>query len=96
MRANLLVYTLLLLFTAAWSKAAAQDHDLQPFNPDSVFTLSATDIEHERIEANRLIAGTWQYDKPSVNAQGTSVLGKLGKPLAKSKLKKKLDKAFKK
>lgn len=96
MRANLLVYTLLLLTTASWGKAAAQDHDLQPFNPDSVFTLSATDIEHDRIEANRLIAGTWQYDKPSVNAQGTSVLGKLGKPLAKSKLKKKLDKAFKK
>lgn len=45
---------------------------------------------------NATIAGTWHYDKPSVQAQGASVIGKLGKPIAKSKLKKKLNKAFKK
>ena len=45
---------------------------------------------------NQAVAGVWRYDKPSVQAQGSSVVGKLGKPIAKSKLKKKLDKAFKK
>ena len=69
MRANLLVYTLLLLVTAAWSKAAAQDHDLQPFNPDSVFTLSATDIEHERIEANRPCTVTGRHDGRLLNGK---------------------------
>lgn len=48
------------------------------------------------LEVNKSISGTWQYDKPSVQAQGSSILGKLGKPIAKNKLKKKFDKAFKK
>lgn len=74
---------------------AAQEVTDTLFDPDSVFTLSEQDIERETIAANRLIAGIWQYDKPSVQAQGTSVLGKLGKPLAQSKIKGKLDKAFK-
>ena len=75
---------------------AAQDVTHSLFSPDSVFTLTDEDIEQDRIEANRLIAGTWQYDKPSVQAQGTSFIGKLAKPLAQSKLKSKLGKAFKK
>ena len=87
---------------AAWAMivgcatVAAQDVTHTLFSPDSVFTLTDEDIEQDRIEANRLIAGTWQYDKPSVQAQGTSFIGKLGKPLAQSKLKSKLGKAFKK
>lgn len=87
---------------AAWAMivgcatVAAQDVTHSLFSPDSVFTLTDEDIEQDRIEANRLIAGTWQYDKPSVQAQGTSFIGKLGKPLAQSKLKSKLGKAFKK
>ena len=75
---------------------AAQDVTHALFNPDSVFTLTDEDIEQDRIEANRDIVGTWQYDKPSVQAQGTSFIGKLGKPLAQSKLNSKLGKAFKK
>ena len=30
---------------------------------------------------NQAVAGVWRYDKPSVQAQGSSVVGKLGKPL---------------
>lgn len=43
-----------------------------------------------------LVAGTWHYSAPAVHAQGSSLVGKLGKPIAKSKLKKKLNKAFNK
>lgn len=74
----------------------AQDNNLALIHPDSVFTLTEQDIIDEHIEANRTLAGQWQYDKPSIQAQGTSLIGKLGKPLAKNKLKKKLDKAYKK
>lgn len=76
--------------------AMAQDSTLTTFDPDSIFTLTDEDIEQERLEANKIVTGTWQYDKPSVQAQGTSVLGKLGKPLAKGKLANKLNKAYKK
>lgn len=84
-----------LLLTAIIVTAMAQD-SIATFHPDSIFTLTEEDIEQERLNANTLVAGRWQYDKPSVQAQGTSVLGKLGKPLAKSKLSGKLNKAYKK
>ncbi|MBO7609092.1 MAG: DUF4923 family protein [Muribaculaceae bacterium] len=81
-----------------FANAAAQDEPI--VMPD---TLAQDDmlLPEERealiaVEVNKAVAGIWQYDKPSVQAQGSSVLGKLGKPIAKSKLKKKLDKAFKK
>ena len=88
-----IVFTLLLI--TATVAAMAQD-SIATFHPDSIFTLTEEDMEQERLEANKVVAGTWQYDKPSVQAQGTSVLGKLGKPLAKSKLSSKLNKAYKK
>lgn len=75
---------------------AAQDTDLTLMNPDSVFTLTDDDIVQEQQAANEALAGTWLYDKPSVQATGSSVLGRLGKPLAKSKLTSKLGKAYKK
>ena len=40
------------------------------------------------------IAGTWQYKSPAVEAKGKNVISRLGKPIAKSKIKKKLGKAF--
>ena len=43
-----------------------------------------------------MVAGQWVYSKPYVHADGSSFIGKLGKPIAKSKLKKNLDKAYKK
>lgn len=45
---------------------------------------------------NTGILGTWKYQKPCVEADGTSLIGKVGKPIAKKKLVKKIDKAFKK
>ena len=53
-------------------------------------------VVDNQLAACQLVAGTWQYDKPYVHADGSSLIGKLGKPIAKSKLKKNLDKAFKK
>lgn len=79
-----------------WGSGTAINATQLTIDPDSVFTLTSQQIEQERIEANHLIAGKWQYDKPSVQAHGTSFVGKLGKPIAQSKLKKKLDKAYKK
>lgn len=83
----------MLIGAMALFTANAQD-SIALFHPDSVFTLTQQDIEQERIQANQLIAGTWQYDKPCVQAQGTSLVGKIGKPIAQGKLKKKLSKAY--
>ncbi|MBR6283905.1 MAG: DUF4923 family protein [Muribaculaceae bacterium] len=58
-------------------------------------TASDVAVEHS-VVATRSITGTWHYDGASVEAQGVNVLSKVAKPIAKSKLKKKLDKAFKK
>jgi len=42
------------------------------------------------------LTGTWKYDGPSVALKGRNVLASVGKPIAKNKIKKKLDKALKK
>lgn len=89
--------TIIALFIALVTlPTLAQDSTLTTFDPDSIFTLTAEDIVTDTQDANQAIVGVWQYDKPSVHTQGTSIMGKLGKPIAQSKLKKKLDKAFKK
>ena len=80
--------------SAVVMSSLSQDNDMKLFNPDSVFTLTEDVIEQETLAANEIVAGTWQYDKPSVQAQGTSSIGKLAKPLAKSKLTGKLKKAY--
>ncbi len=66
------------------------------FDPDEVFVVAEDVGEAERLAACQMVAGVWQYDKPYVHADGASVMGKLGKPIAKSKIKKNLDKAYKK
>ncbi len=48
------------------------------------------------VAAESDITGTWKYQKPCVEADGTTLMGKVGKPIAKKKLAKKIDKAFKK
>lgn len=53
-------------------------------------------LEPGQDDAYSIVAGTWQYSKPYVHADGTTFMGRLGKPIAKSKIKKKLDKAYKK
>ena len=75
----------------------AQDVDtISYFDPDEVFVVEEDVEEANRLAACRVVAGEWQYDKPYVHADGASVMGKLGKPIAKSKIKKNLDKAYKK
>ena len=65
-------------------------------HPDDVFTISDDDIESETLRINRTIQGTWKYNGPSVGVSGKNLLAGVAKPLAKSKLKKKLKNAFKK
>ena len=65
-------------------------------HPDQVFTVTEADIEQETRQINRMLSGEWVYNGPSVDVSGKNVLSGLGKPIAKSKLKKKLKNAFKK
>jgi len=46
--------------------------------------------------AENNIVGSWKYEKPCVEADGTTLIAKVGKSIAKKKLVKKLDKAYKK
>lgn len=65
-------------------------------SPDDVFVLNESDIARETWLINNTIKGEWTYSGPSVDVSGKNVLAGLGKPLAKSKLKKKLKEAYKK
>ena len=70
--------------------------DIYNLNPDDVFVLNESDIARETWLINKTIKGEWTYSGPSVDVSGKNVLAGLGKPLAKSKLKKKLKEAYKK
>ena len=61
-----------------------------------MFVLNESDIARETWLINNTIKGEWTYSGPSVDVSGKNVLAGLGKPLAKSKLKKKLKEAYKK
>ena len=65
-------------------------------SPNDVFVLNESDIARETWLINNTIKGEWTYSGPSVDVSGKNVLAGLGKPLAKSKLKKKLKEAYKK
>ena len=65
-------------------------------DPDEVFTLTDEDIAAERLEACRKVAGTYRYKEPYVQAEAHGVIGCVKEPIAKSKLRKKLTKAYKK
>ena len=81
----------------AFTTTAQDVPDLDDIIADSLVVTDTIDALIPDVAlVNAVVAGTWHYDKPSVQAQGSSVIGKLGKPFAKSKLKKKLNKAFKK
>lgn len=90
-------FFVILSVLVSWFCGNAQELDsIAYFDPDEVFVV-ANDVEsQERLAACQMVAGEWQYDKPYVHADGASVMGKLGKPIAKSKIKKKLEKAYKK
>ncbi len=70
--------------------------DIYNLSPDDVFVLNESDIARETWLINNTIKGEWTYSGPSVDVSGKNVLAGLGKPLAKSKLKKKLKEAYKK
>lgn len=84
---------LLMLASCGSSKNNATNKGL---NPDEVFTITEDDIARETRQINSLIKGEWTYKGPSVDVSGKNLLAGIGKPIAKSKLKKKLGEAFKK
>lgn len=88
---------LALLFWVLGVSCYAQEVDTIPcFDPAVVMVEAVDSAEIDRLAACQMVAGTWQYDKPYVHAEGATVIGKLGKPIAKSKIKKGLNKAYKK
>ncbi len=91
-----IIFTLLMLAALSCNLHAQEVDTIAYFDPEQVMVVEEDTAEMARLEACQLVAGTWQYNKPYVHAQGSSVMGKLGKPIAKSKLKKGLDKAFNK
>lgn len=87
----------ILLFLVSWLCSNAQEVDsISYFDPNDVFEVAEDVEEQARLAACQMVAGVWQYDKPYVHTDGASVIGKLGKPIAKSKIKKGLNKAYKK
>ena len=87
---------ILLLITCTSCRTASTAAGSRDLNPNEVFTITEGDIERETMLINRTISGQWTYNSPSVDVSGKNVLAGLGKPIAKSKLKKKLKNAFKK
>lgn len=95
-----MLYRLTLIIIAALGcchAILAQEVDTIPyFDPEQVLVVEDDTTARAQLEACKMVAGKWIYSKPYVHAQGSSLIGKLGKPIAKSKLKKSLDKAYKK
>ena len=83
---------LMLTLTASCHSSHQATGDL---NPNQVFTVTEDDIARETLQINRMLSGQWKYNGPSVGVSGKNVLAGIAKPLAKSKMKKKLKKAFK-
>ena len=83
---------LMLTLTASCHSSQQATGDL---NPNQVFTVTEDDIARETLQINRMLSGQWKYNGPSVGVSGKNVLAGIAKPLAKSKMKKKLKKAFK-
>ena len=94
---KLRIILLLAFVFALRGGVAAQEVDtLELFDPAEVFVVEE-DVEQQALEAAwQMVAGEWEYSKPYVHAQGSTIMGKLGKTIAKSKIKKGLNKAYKK
>lgn len=85
------------LISLSWGAAMAQEQDTTAyFDPNELLVVEDDSVEMAQRVAWATVAGTWQYDKPYVHAEGSSLIGKLGKPIAKSKLSKNLKKLYKK
>lgn len=81
---------------SACGTAKQNSATMRDLNPDEVFTITEDDIARETRQVNAMIKGEWTYNAPSVDVSGRNFLDGLGKPIAKSKLKKKLKNAYKK
>ena len=95
MRQLLLLFGLIVMMSACGT-AKQNSATMRDLNPDEVFTITEDDIARETRQVNAMIKGEWTYNAPSVDVSGRSFLDGLGKPIAKSKLKKKLKNAYKK
>ena len=90
------ILMILCVAAAFLSCSTHKQTDIYNLSPDDVFVLNESDIARETWLINNTIKGEWTYSGPSVDVSGKNVLAGLGKPLAKSKLKKKLKEAYKK
>lgn len=95
MRQLLLLFGLIVMMSACGT-AKQNSATMRDLNPDEVFTITEDDIARETRQVNAMIKGEWTYNAPSVDVSGRNFLDGLGKPIAKSKLKKKLKNAYKK
>ena len=78
------------------SSCSSSRHNTRDLHPGEVFTVTDDDIANETLRINRALQGEWKYNGPSVGLSGKDLLSGIAKPIAKSKLKKKLKNAFKK
>jgi len=76
-------------------QAAVQQPLQSPDNDEDSDDSDNDNDEHMR-QVNRAIAGQWRYGGPSVEVTGKNLLAGVGKGIAKGKIKKKLNKAYKK
>ncbi len=96
MRRFVLLFCAMLVLASCASNKNSVKATGRDFNPNEVFTMTEEDIARETRQINKALGGQWTYSGPSVDVSGKNVLSGLGKPIAKSKLKKKLKNAFKK
>lgn len=78
------------------SSCSSARHNADDLHPNEVFTITDDDIANETRRINLALQGEWKYNAPSVGLSGKDLLAGVAKPLAKSKLKKKLKNAYKK
>lgn len=101
------VLAALILPVAAWAAVPVIDPDTVPLSEAPLMVAGSMQVRIDSLEApseealmaahmaaNATIAGTWKFNGPSVDARGSSFVSRLGKPIAKSKLKKGLKKAY--
>lgn len=93
---RILTIICLMLALASCATSHKQGTSAGPLHPDDVFTITDDDIARETWQINSALSGEWKYNGPSVGVSGRNLLAGIAKPIAKSKLKKKLNKAFKK
>ena len=84
------------LMLPATTSCSSSRHNTRDLSPNEVFTVSDDDIANETLRINRALQGEWKYSGPSVGVSGKNPIAGVAKPIAKSKLKKKLKNAFKK